>query len=882
MISISPNTSRSEVIKLSLVLVTLTWAITFWDVAWRWDQLIYDTQSKLIKTAAHDDIVIIAIDEVSLKDLGRWPWSRRTHARLIDILTQYQTKAILFDVVFSEPNHNDPEGDRLLVNALSNNGQVILALMFEKKRESGQFVETLPLPELIQASAGLGHAHVELDRDGMARRTYLYGGHGEAYWPHITLATLKLLEPAIGPKVPWQDTTADNASQNKQWKDIREQNFLIPYIGPPGSFSTISYSAVLEDGLTNPHLLNDKIILIGATATGMGDSLPTPVSGNLQPMPGVEIHANILQALRSNTIIHEISRHWQYLLTALYVLTPILLFPYLTPRASLLVVFSTSLLLLLTSFLALRWAHTWIPVSAPFIGLLLAYPLWTWRRLEFTVKFLNNELTRLANERKDFQDTNTVNPDDALNFIQSIVPLQGLVLYDTATIERLKQGDVDANPPDIELDNAWRRATQDHYWRSIIINNESFNILVHWGQWKTPPNEPETQLIAAYLMRSLAPNPIVPKSTAELIESRIREIEIATDNLTQIRRIVSNSLEQMADGVLVINSFGQIILTNQQAGKFITGDENTTISQHAVLPLLDNLTITTNDNWPTIIRAALVDQQTQQRQARSPYQRDLLVSVTPLITLNNLASGLIINFSDITELKNAERKRNEVLEFLSHDLRSPLVSIIALAEHSKSAVDFNLQDLMRNIESHTNRAIQLAEDFVHLSRVESNDEIEFNAIELESVASNAVDAVWDQAKAKQISIDQCHHGNTWIRGNGSILERALINLLNNAIKYSSSQSKITLSIDSSNSVVRCCVEDNGIGIPADVAESIFDRFSRVSRSDIKQQPGIGLGLAFVKASVERHHGNVTVKSTLNKGSCFCITLPLEHSINHGE
>jgi len=877
--SISPYSSRSEVIKLGILLLALTGAIITWDLTWRWDKRIYDTQSILLGHKASDDVVIVAIDELSLKNLGRWPWSRRIHAQLVDTLTRYETKAIILDIIFSEPNTNDLEGDRLLANAIQRNGKVILPVLVENTRLQGQFLETLPLPALIHASAALGHVHVDLDIDGIARRAFLYEGLGEAHWPHIALSTLQLLEPANGSTARWPRPTVNRPDTSLlDW--IREGHFLIPFVGPPGSFQTISYSTIL-DGNVTPQDLKNKIVLVGATSTGLGDVLPTPVSGQAQPMSGVEINANILQALQTHTIMQDISLSWQYLLTALYVLLPIMLFPYLSPRLSLIVVFFSSLLLALTSYLSLLWAHIWIPISAPFIGLLLTYPLWTWRRLEFTVRFFNSELERLASERKGFQNNYPLNPDDAATFIQSIVPLQGAVVYDLNGSERLKLGDVNAIPPNIELDNTWRRATHNHYWSSMMIGNENLNVIVNWNQWETPPSEPETLLITAHLAQRMAPTIIEPKSAVELIESRIRAIEIATDNLAQIRQIVSNSLEQMADGVLVINRFGQIILTNHQAAKFITGDENANISQQTVLPLLSNLTITTNDSWPTILRAALIDQQTQQRQARSALHLDLLVSVTPLITLNDLARGFIINFSDITELKNAERRRNEVLEFLSHDLRSPLVSIIALAEHSKSADNQEFKNIIHNVENHTNRAIQLAEDFVHLSRVESNDEIEFNAIELENVASNAVDAVWDLAKAKRISINQCHNGSTWIRGNGSILERTLINLLNNAIKYSSPQSNITLSIDVKHSTVQCCVEDNGIGIPEDVAESIFDRFTRVNRSDIKQQPGIGLGLAFVKASVERHHGKVTVKSTLNQGSRFCITLPMEHSINHG-
>ncbi|HHJ81350.1 MAG TPA: CHASE2 domain-containing protein, partial [Candidatus Tenderia electrophaga] len=107
----------------------------------RVDLVIFDTPQQLWSRPAPDDIVIIAVDEYSLTELGRWPWSRRIHAELLNKLSEIETQAVVFDIIFAEPDSHDPNGDQLLADAISNNGRVILPVLLEQRYLGGQLIE---------------------------------------------------------------------------------------------------------------------------------------------------------------------------------------------------------------------------------------------------------------------------------------------------------------------------------------------------------------------------------------------------------------------------------------------------------------------------------------------------------------------------------------------------------------------------------------------------------------------------------------------------------------------------------------------------------------------------------------------------------------------
>src|SRR5690606_9313409 len=161
--------------------------------------------------------------------------------------------------------------------------------------------------------------------------------------------------------------------------------------------STYSYADVLNNRLP-PTSLQGKILFVGATAAGLGDFLPTPLSGLAAPMPGVEVHAAIFQGLRNGSLITPLATPWQALLSLLWVALPILLFPRLTPAQNLALILGLQGALVVVSALLLTYVSVWFAPAAAMTILLMAYPLWSWRRLASLNRFLNQELQRLSQE----------------------------------------------------------------------------------------------------------------------------------------------------------------------------------------------------------------------------------------------------------------------------------------------------------------------------------------------------------------------------------------------------------------------------------------------------------------------------------------------------
>ncbi|MBK8507345.1 MAG: EAL domain-containing protein [Candidatus Competibacteraceae bacterium] len=365
-------------IGLFFALPALAFLLSHTGALYRWDFLIYDWNLAAWSRTPPDDIVIVAIDEQSLRQLGRWPWSRRIHAALVRKLSEDGAKAIALDIVFAEPDAQDPAADEELAAALADSGRVVLPVLGELNRAGGQLVETLPLPILAKAVAGIGHVSVELDPDSIARGVHLKAGLGTPYWPTLTLALLESANVSIGEPLPGQRVAETGAPSPYAWR--RDYRVLIPFAGPPGHFRHFSYSEVLGSKV-NPASFQDKYVLVGSTASGMDDALPTPVSGLTRPMSGVEFNANVLDALRQGLTIRPLSEAWTLLLTGLLVLFPLVLYAVFPPRWALPLAGLGLLFALAVSFALLQGAQRWFPPAAALLVQGLSYPLWSWERL---------------------------------------------------------------------------------------------------------------------------------------------------------------------------------------------------------------------------------------------------------------------------------------------------------------------------------------------------------------------------------------------------------------------------------------------------------------------------------------------------------------------
>ncbi len=334
---------------------------------------IYD---RFIRFSTHppaEDIVIVAVDQHSLDQLGRWPWPRSLHARLLDKLASFNPKVIAFDVIFSEPETGTSNDDDILAEAIERNGPVVFPVMVEKASKLAPLRETLPIKKFSNVAAGLGHVDTELDSDGLARSAFLKAGLGRPYWPTLALATLR----ASGSKMPDAKLPGERNLQltvpdNSFW--VRDYRVLVPFSGPANHFQQVSYSDVLA-GYVDPLVFKDKYVLVGATAIGLGDTIPTPVSALGQPIPGVEFNAHILDGFLRGRLIEPVAKSTEFLINISVALLCVL--PFVIPGLSgflpLVVVLSAGSLIF--SWFGLTRLHIWFPPGTAlfivFLGFLL-------------------------------------------------------------------------------------------------------------------------------------------------------------------------------------------------------------------------------------------------------------------------------------------------------------------------------------------------------------------------------------------------------------------------------------------------------------------------------------------------------------------------------
>lgn len=266
------------------------------------------------------DIAILAIDDQSLQHLGQWPWPRSVMAGVLDKLTQARVRSIGLDVIYAEPTA--PGEDLRLAAAIARNGRVVLpAQLYEStSKENSARLTTdwlRPLPQFANAAKAVGHAHISPEVDGMVRSIQLSKADDQAdkLWA-FSLEVLRAAEPIPLEEVKEESGLLRFGAFHIPVRDesapaiagvtiIRQNEMLINFAGPAGSFRYYSI-ADLIDGRVPSTALTDKIVLIGAVAESMGDTRVVPFmhysaehSQGGQEMPGVEIHANIINTIRS-------------------------------------------------------------------------------------------------------------------------------------------------------------------------------------------------------------------------------------------------------------------------------------------------------------------------------------------------------------------------------------------------------------------------------------------------------------------------------------------------------------------------------------------------------------------------------------------------------
>lgn len=344
-----------------------------------------------------EEVAIIAIDEKSLKELGRWPWPRSVMARLIDSLTSYDVKVMGFDIVFAEESQNRDE-DAALARAIEKSGRVILGYFFSfgqetpgrEGRELDSFYEVKTLghgtdiisadgvvgniDSITEEAGGFGYFNITPDMDGAVRWDPLIINYKERYYPPLALQTLRSY---LG-NPPLTLTLADYGVMNLKFGDIsipvdEEGRMLVNYYGGQKAFPHYSASDIIFNRIQKERL-KGRIALIGPTATGIYDMRVTPFEATY---PGVEIHATVM-----DNILHQrfITRpQWLAIIDIMAILIIGIILGLIVPRLSALkgLLFATTVLIgyLFVNLYVFSTKGIWINAVYPAATVILTYPM---------------------------------------------------------------------------------------------------------------------------------------------------------------------------------------------------------------------------------------------------------------------------------------------------------------------------------------------------------------------------------------------------------------------------------------------------------------------------------------------------------------------------
>ena len=284
-------------------------------------------------------------------------------------------------------------------------------------------------------------------------------------------------------------------------------------------------------------------------------------------------------------------------------------------------------------------------------------------------------------------------------------------------------------------------------------------------------------------------------------------------------------------------------------------------------PVLDVLT---HPDLIELIKQPQVQNMLRYHEVSFPDGRVGSAHLTPIYEV-----GYALTLQDITDLKEIDRVRSEFIHTVSHDLRSPLTSVIGYTELVERAGSLNdsQREFLKRIQESVQHITSLINDLLELGSIEAGLDTRREFVHLDGILNYTLEMLQGQVKAKHINLKtEIASALPALRANPVRLRQVLDNVVGNAIKYSHDQGEVTVAMRAEDDQIIVQVTDNGPGIPAKDQAHIFDKFYR--GSNISSKAGSGLGLAIVKSIVEAHQGRMWVESTVGKGSTFFVILPV--------
>lgn len=844
--------------------------------------MLHDTWVRLNQRDTPSDIVIVGIDPQSLQDFGRWPWSRSLQADLFSKLAEAKPAGVAVDLLYTEPADN-VDDDIRLAQAIQALPDTVLPVLTESRTASGSGdVERLPIAALLRSVRHLGLIRMPIDDDGIVRRAFLKGGYNSPHWPTLSLAALQAFSPESDVLAEGALPGVRSPIQSEAGRWLQDYEVMIPFYGPRNAFTTVSAGDVMA-GKLDASVFAGKVVFVGMTSTSVGlqDVVPTPVSALDLPIPGVELHANLFSALRDNSLITRVSNRWN-LVVALGLL-PLLMWVYSRagPDWSLVAAMGVAFSPVVISYVMYNVFQVWYAPFTASVPILVSYLAWSGNRLRFVSRFLANQSKKLD---LDYAPRDRYTDEDLTRFFNHAtlhLPIDGW-RFSTRSLSHIGGN----TPPETQsgLTEAWVRRG-DVYARRFPTDDR----LDVMFRAKDPLVAGEiTRYIDRLSRVRRRIKPTIWHGSVEQLQSTAMKLGDQLEWLRAVKSFSDSILDGSPAGFVVWNIVGEPIRMNDLVLDLLPSVGKRPLMREFVeragLDLGDDDVRT---HFEDLMQRGIPWQFTAKND-----EKELLIGLSAVGA--SLAERLICaTVIDVSEIRTAERARAEMMDYLSHDLRSPLVSSLYLLDADDDDIDAEaLAGARRNIQA----SLTMMDNLLHMSRADTVSVESFKEVLLDNVIDNVTSRYFPQAKARNIDLHvDISDDEFWLFGDAGLLDRAIGNLLSNAVKYSNEGGSVWLAVKAEprqpitgdtvlgdkagNTSDSSCaqdavitVRDDGVGIDPKIIDSLFTRFKR-DPSVADRFRGIGLGLALVARVARQHGGSVSAHSS-GKGATFVFRLPI--------
>jgi len=359
---------------------------------------------------------------------------------------------------------------------------------------------------------------------------------------------------------------------------------------------------------------------------------------------------------------------------------------------------------------------------------------------------------------------------------------------------------------------------------------------------------------------------------AETMNQMAVHLEDRIMTVTRQQNEIEAILTSMLEGVIAVDNEEKIFKINQSAIKMLSHSKHADyyIGKHIQERIR-------NADVHEYVSITLQENQIQRGDIHL-HGKIINISCTPLCDVSKKTIGVLLVLNDVTQLRHLENVRSDFVANVSHEIRTPLTSIKGFVETLLSGAYQNLDEserFLNIIDKHVRRLTSVIEDLLQLAKIEQNGtlkSLERDDCKIKEIILSAIQICQLEADKKQIKICLNCDDQLSFRVNSPLIEHAVVNLLDNAIKYSYGNSFVEIDVNSSTSLLIIRIKDFGPGIAKEHLPRLFERFYRVDKARSRKMGGTGLGLSIVKHIVQAHGGTIKVESCLAKGSTFIMEI----------